>query len=138
MQRNYLCPFYSTCLTEWAKKGIAPTCSFCKFKDLKVEEEIDLTSLLRLWAAVLKRAVDDYKEALTGNKKMTLLSLKRWFYNKNNNVGTFRWICDLLNINPEWFLKKLESQLFDEISFEIPEKDKIKKSTPTLIIKEGG
>jgi uncharacterized lipoprotein YmbA len=53
----------------------------------------------KLWAAVLDQAI---KDALSGN-----LYLKKeardWFCSKNQDIGSFLWVCSTLDINPESF-----------------------------------
>jgi hypothetical protein len=51
----------------------------------------------KLWAAVLKQAIKDAKQDL----KSTLTSPGLWFYSNNDEVGSFLWICRVLNIDPD-------------------------------------
>jgi hypothetical protein len=50
-----------------------------------------------LWAAVLKQAIKDTKQS-TNN---SLSSPGLWFYSHNHGVGSFLWICGILNIDPD-------------------------------------
>jgi len=69
-----------------------------------------------LWASVLGRAIDDLNKKLTprmsDSKKSETLKFKQsakyWFSRKESNVGSFVWICDILEIDPE----KTKSKIF--------------------------
>jgi hypothetical protein len=50
-----------------------------------------------LWAAVLKQAIKDAKQDL----KSSLTSPGLWFYSDSQAIGSFLWICGVLNIDPE-------------------------------------
>jgi hypothetical protein len=49
-----------------------------------------------LWAAVLKQAIKDAKQSI--NSSLTSPGL--WFSSNNHTVGSFLWICGVLNIDP--------------------------------------
>jgi hypothetical protein len=50
-----------------------------------------------LWAAVLKQAIKDAKQDL----KNSLTSPGLWFYSDSQAIGSFLWICGVLNIDPD-------------------------------------
>lgn len=50
-----------------------------------------------LWAAVLKQAIKD-----AGQEDQDSLNNPRlWFYSESKEIGSFLWICAVLNIDPE-------------------------------------
>jgi len=49
-----------------------------------------------LWAAVLRQAIKDAKHSL--NNSLTSPGL--WFCSKSRAVGSFLWICGVLNLDP--------------------------------------
>lgn len=60
-----------------------------------------------MWAAVVKLAIDDIRFGSTKRKKRSqeairnYNSAKAWFLReKDRNVGSFLWVCDLLKLNP--------------------------------------
>jgi hypothetical protein len=65
----------------------------------------DFIPYKKLWFAVLNQAIGD---AL--NDTSTPI-MKRYavdfFLDKKNSVGTFCWICDFLDLNPEYILKNV-------------------------------
>ena len=53
---------------------------------------------LNLWSAVLKQAIKDLLKYRNGFFAERTLS---WFEDKSEEVGSFQWICSILNLNPE-------------------------------------
>ena len=51
-----------------------------------------------LWSAVLKQAIEDVAKYPGGLISERTLS---WFENKCEEIGSFQWICNILNLNPE-------------------------------------
>ena len=49
-----------------------------------------------LWAAVLKQAIKDARQSVNGS----LTGPGLWFCSNSHAVGSFRWICGVLNIDP--------------------------------------
>jgi len=60
-----------------------------------------------LWAGVLKQAIID----LTDNEEVERRRAKWWFKRKQDNVGSFIWICNLFNMPHEMTLAKIFSSL---------------------------
>ena len=50
-----------------------------------------------LWAAVLKQAIKDAKKSL--NNSLTSPAL--WFSSNSQEIGSFLWICGVLNVDPK-------------------------------------
>lgn len=50
-----------------------------------------------LWAAVLKQAIKDAKKSLNNS----LASPALWFSSDNQEIGSFLWICGILNVDPK-------------------------------------
>ena len=140
--KNIYCPYYSSCLMEWAKKDINPTCDMCRNKYLRKEkEDFDVIGMFMLWASVLKRAVEDYKKEIlninnTRQRKLFIHSdILNWFLSEEVCVGSFRWICEILNIDYKWFLEQLSKKNFSKINIKIKEKQKSHLKMPKLMIK---
>ena len=51
-----------------------------------------------LWSAVLKQAIKDASEYHCGFFAERALS---WFEDESKEIGSFQWICSILNLNPE-------------------------------------
>ena len=50
-----------------------------------------------LWAAVLKQAIKDSRQC----SKDSFNNPRLWFISESQEVGSFLWICAVLNIDPE-------------------------------------
>ena len=62
------------------------------------ENNMDMEQKYRnLWAAVLKQAIKDANQ----NTKNPLNNPYLWFHSDSHAVGSFLWICNILNIDPE-------------------------------------
>ncbi|MBF0496250.1 MAG: hypothetical protein HQK58_06695 [Deltaproteobacteria bacterium] len=53
-----------------------------------------------LWAAVLMRAIEDYRE---GD-----LDAKQYLAGESDDTGSFNWICAMLDIEPEYLRDRLK------------------------------
>ena len=53
---------------------------------------------IKLWAAVLKQAIKDaqkYYGSFSGDRSQL------WFKSETEEVGSFLWICNVLDLDPE-------------------------------------
>jgi hypothetical protein len=50
-----------------------------------------------LWIAVLKQAIKDVEKYHGGFSTENSLS---WFDDENEEIGSFQWICKILDLNP--------------------------------------
>ncbi|MBF0358106.1 MAG: hypothetical protein HQL70_05815 [Magnetococcales bacterium] len=76
---------------------------------------------VHLWLSVLDRAVRDLNSLKRFENDPVISedpvyiydfrSLKRWFRSTEMEIGSFRWICNLVEVDPVWALKKLEKQM---------------------------
>jgi len=57
----------------------------------------------RLWFAVLERALQDLCERNPSIRRDAEL----WFKSDRRGVGSFLWVCELLDFNPQWLRKRL-------------------------------
>ena len=65
----------------------------------------DLVPYKKLWFAVLQQAIGD---ALTDTSSdIAKAYAVDFFLDKTNGVGTFNWICDFIDLNPEYVLKNV-------------------------------
>lgn len=55
---------------------------------------------MRLWAAVMQRGISDYCTART-RKGYRHTSVYHWFWSNEHRTGSFCWICDLFDIDPD-------------------------------------
>ena len=51
----------------------------------------------KLWIAVLKQAIKDSQR----DAKSSIVRSQLWFYHDSKEVGSYLWICDILNLDPE-------------------------------------
>lgn len=63
----------------------------------------------RLWSAVLSSAVHDL-EAARGNRVLYNKQLE-WFYSDDEDVGTFRYVCDSVGVDYQAFRRLLRKYL---------------------------
>ena len=66
----------------------------------------DLVPYKKLWFAVLQQAISDVLNETTNETARTYAI--DFFLDKANGVGTFNWICDFINLNPEYVLKNVK------------------------------
>jgi hypothetical protein len=62
----------------------------------------------KLWFAVLEQAIKDSEGYLVSSRDdndRIKQEARRWFLSENQGIGTFLWICLMLDLNPE-FLRK--------------------------------
>jgi hypothetical protein len=84
---------------------------------------------LGLWSAVLLQAIEDYHRKGTGYEvAVNGFKLRGWYYDremrrdrrraegwfksKNQDVGSFLWICDILQLNPDRVWEKIREKNF--------------------------
>ena len=65
-------------------------------------EILEETNEKCLWAGVLERAIYDLKS----RNHIHRSSAKNWFRSKNHHVGTFLWVCSVLDLDPDWTREK--------------------------------
>ena len=53
----------------------------------------------RLWSAVLNQAIKDAQE----NHSIYAEDARAWFCSKNQAIGSFIWICMILDLHPDTF-----------------------------------
>ena len=51
-----------------------------------------------LWAAVLKQAIEDAQKYIGS---FAMEKAHQWFKNESDEVGSFLWICSILDLAPE-------------------------------------
>lgn len=66
----------------------------------------DSTEYVRLWSAVMIRALEDLKLVIKAHKDLTHPAVTtsepwRWFHSDSLDRGSFRWICSHLGFDPE-------------------------------------
>ena len=99
-------------------------------KDM-IEPDIQTKSIptgsdVHLWLAVLDRAIRDlislerFKDDPTVKDDPIFIydyrSLRRWFRSTSMELGSFRWICSLVEIEPEWALQRLGQKMQIELA----------------------
>lgn len=58
----------------------------------------------KLWFTVLEQAISDAEGHVEGPKDYRKLITERaraWFFRKNQGIGSFLWICLMLDLKPE-------------------------------------
>ena len=65
-------------------------------------------SYRRLWAAVLEQAVKDARGGRTYH--IITEEARAWFRSKNENVGSFIWVCRILDLDPCYVRAKVDQQ----------------------------
>jgi len=71
-----------------------------------------------LWRAVLNQAVIDFASPgyVYGLDTASMQrSAGEWFLSNSHNLGSFLFVCEILNINPEWFRKQLLGTSIDTL-----------------------
>jgi len=61
-----------------------------------------------LWAEVLIRGIQDLdlKDSLVENEYLFFFSAVRWFQSPLNNIGSFVWVCEVLDLDPVQIKRK--------------------------------
>ncbi len=65
-------------------------------------------SYKRLWAAVLEQAVRDAHGSRTYH--IIAEEARAWFRSKNEEVGSFIWVCRILDLDPSYVRTKVNQQ----------------------------
>lgn len=74
------------------------------------------TPYTRLWASVLDRAIRDYYSYTRGDsifyhpgeQQAAKREVEHWFRVTDNEPGSFYWVCDMLNIEPDSVIHALD------------------------------
>ena len=66
-----------------------------------------------LWTAVLKQAIEDVVKYTGGFSTKRALS---WFEDENEEIGSFQWICSVLDLNPELIKMVIKPEMSERIS----------------------
>lgn len=80
---------------------------------------------LALWQRVLVQAIHDFDFVMRCKRRPGLLAtagrgyplpkcmhlpLIQWFFSKGNDVGSFRWVCDYIGLDPVFVLKRMQKR----------------------------
>lgn len=68
--------------------------------------DIPYTRELGVWMAVLRQAIIDYSAKKPGFYQR---QAARWFRSPEFHPGSFRWVCDALELNVDQFMQVLDS-----------------------------
>ena len=75
----------------------------------------------KLWFAVLVQAIKDAEGYVSGPKDYSNLIItegaRAWFLSKNQGIGSFLWICPMLDLNPA-FVRSLVAKKYNSTSKE--------------------
>jgi hypothetical protein len=88
----------------------------------------DQRSCVHLWAAVLKRSLDDLTLLIRFRNhprrfkkdwyyRQSLRSIRRWFLSKSEDIGAFLWVCETVDMSHEVILSAIKDRL--KIAMEI-------------------
>ena len=60
-----------------------------------------ISCLKGLWAAVLKRAIDDYNGVIVNgdNPETTKAKARAWIFSASEKTGSLNWICESLDMD---------------------------------------
>lgn len=72
--------------------------------DLEIPDNTpkEIKRMLFLWVAVISKAIDDLHSKSEFNSMRAYI----WFTDTSNEIGSFSWICTLMNINAYSYLKE--------------------------------
>lgn len=82
----------------------------------------DLLPYKKLWFAVLQQAIGDALNETSGETAKAYAV--DFFLDKTNGVGTFYWICDFVDLNPEYVLNNVRRLYMKNIE----NKERIKRT----------
>lgn len=74
-----------------------------------MKSKSDQQPYFRLWKAVLIRAIQD----LYPRKGQIYLSTLHWFSSKSIDIGSYLWICSILEIDPSY----LKTRIFEALKY---------------------
>jgi hypothetical protein len=92
-----------------------------------------------LWRAVLNQAVIDFASPgyVYGLDAASMQkSAADWFVSANRSLGSFLFICDILDINPEWFRKQLFGTSSDILKNRIATQHRSRDKLVTVAVSE--
>ena len=80
-------------------------------------DSISSESCRKLWLAALEGAAQDVRLSATtkpshrryGYNRPSLEREREWFYSDAEHVGSFRWVCQILNFSPSYWRRGLLS-----------------------------
>lgn len=73
-------------------------------------------SYRNLWAAVLDQAIEDVRQ-YNGGFSMERAIL--WFESESNEIGSFLWVCSVLDLNPKPIKMFIRPEIRDRMSTSI-------------------
>ena len=65
----------------------------------------EIKRMLFLWVAVISKAIDD----LHSKSEFNSMRAYVWFTDTSNDIGSFSWICTLMDINAENAKRRITS-----------------------------
>ncbi len=74
----------------------------------------------RLWAAVLEQAVKDARGGRTYH--IITEEARAWFRSKKEGMGSFIWVCRILDLDPGYVRRKVDQQPIVRPAWRSPER----------------
>ncbi len=59
----------------------------------------------KLWAAVLEQAIKDARDETSKTLRVERAdgqTAQHWFHSENDGIGSFLWICEMLDLEPRF------------------------------------
>lgn len=68
----------------------------------------------QVWFAVLVQSIEDLmSRSEASDMDLARGSARRWFKSPRSDVGSFRWVCMMVNLDPETVLERVREKLRD-------------------------
>lgn len=98
--------FYSTDVDTWTLKHETP---ILQLKDpvWEILPDKDLNNEQELWYSVLVQALADYATLVKKKSSNGLKEIFDWFFNESVILGSFEYICEILELDPNYLRKKI-------------------------------
>ena len=88
------------------------TSFFLSSDDSLMEADAMRDACKGLWVAVLEQAIKDVRGDTSGHRghhrPVLREAARAWFGGENREVGSFLWICEILECNPKFALAFME------------------------------
>jgi len=92
-----------------------------------------------LWRAVLNQAIIDFASpgyVYGMDPALVQRSARGWFLSSSRSLGSFLFICEILNVNPAWFRKQLFGTSIDTLKNRVSTQHRCRDKLASVAVSE--